>query len=368
SRAIVRVDEALKKDPLNAEAQRYRKNALDELTNQKIFEEAGKFFALGNRENLQHALKIFRKVPKKSIYSRDTRYKIRTIRQRMAEGYRIEGMSRCKAHYRKRCYELLCKFFHEMPSSVQVAGEPGLRRRMVAIERRYRRQKSFTKCDAPRYLRTPGKAGSASLDQLLAEKYQDIRLRKVVAVYVGGKIDMALKIAAKYKTKRYMRPHLRQLAEITGRMLTIRGKYQEGYSFLRQRKVKEADENFGVLLDADAALVPKKIESFYRKEVKTDLSALYVGLGREDFKVKHYRDAFRFWKRGSEIDKTNAAILNGLLRLEKVAEILLREGRAASDQGHIPQARKKLTEARDIVRAGQAIRKQTDKALAALGK
>jgi pSer/pThr/pTyr-binding forkhead associated (FHA) protein len=369
SDAIVKLDEVLKKDPLNTEAKTQRQLALDELSNQKVFERGLKFFALGNRDNLLKAQTIFAKVPKKSIYARDTRYKLKTIAQRLAEDFRIKGVSRCKARYWKTCYSLLCKFFHTMPMDVAVPGEPGLRRRMARIERRYKRRRKFEKCKAPRYLRRPGEGpGKESPDEVLAGKYDNTRLRRLVKLYFDGKIDVALKLAAKDKKRRSMRPRLRELEKIVGQLLIIRGKYQEGFSFLRQRNAREADRTLALVLSADRALVPKKLESFYRKDVKRGLSKLYAELGEEDFKVKHYTDAFKLWKRGEDIDNTNATILNGLLQLEKVAETLVREGRTLAGQGKIVEARAKLTMARDIVKTGRSTRKDAEKALGQLGK
>ncbi|PID38168.1 MAG: hypothetical protein CSA24_01340 [Deltaproteobacteria bacterium] len=369
SAAIVKLDEVLARDPLNAEAKRQRQMALDELSNQKLFERGQKFFALGNRDNLLKAKAIFEKLPKSSYYARETRYKLKTIAQRLAENFRIKGVSHCKARYWKKCYALLCKFFHTMPMEVAVPGEPGLRRRMAYVEKRYRRSHKFEKCAAPRYLHRPGQgAGKESPDELLAEKYSNTRLRGLVKLYFDGKIDVALKLAAKFKKKRYMRPHLRALERIVGQLLIIRGKYQEGFSFLRQRNVRDADRALALVLTADRALIPKRIESFYRRDVKRGLSKLYGELGEEDFKVKHYRDAAKLWMRGEEVDNSDATILNGLLRLEKVAEVLVREGRSLAARGSIVEARSKLEEARDIVKTGHSTRKEAEKALGELGK
>lgn len=365
--AVVQLDEVLKKDPLNAEARRLRTKSVEELSNQKVFERGLKFFALGNKENLQKARKVFEQIPKSSIYARETRYKIKAIDERTAEEYRIDGVSRCKARYWGTCYKLLCKYFEVMPSDVAVPGEPALRRRMSWIEQRYRRSRKFEPCEAPRYKRRPEKTGGDDPAEVLAGKYKVRQILGVVTLYFEGKTDVALKLATKYKGKRAMRPHLRQLEEIIGQLLIIRGKYQEGYSFLRQRNVKEADKNLALVLQADAALIPSKIESFHRREVKRGLSALYADLGAEDFKLKHYLDAFKLWHRGVEIDNSNAKILNGLLALEKEAEKLIRDGKALAGQGRMPDARKKLELARDICRKGGVPRKQAEKALAALG-
>jgi pSer/pThr/pTyr-binding forkhead associated (FHA) protein len=362
SAAILLFDKVLLQDPLHSDSKALRKKALDELSNQKTYERAMKFFALGNRENLIKARKIFTEVPKTSIYARETRYKIKTIDERVAEGYRIDGVSRCKARYYKTCYRLLCKYFRVMPKDVAVVGEPALRRRMAAVEKRYRRRRRFRKCKAPRYVNPTRQYGKEDPKEALASKYPNDEVRRVVMLYFDGKIDVALKRIAKLRKKRRMRPHQATLSEIQRQLLVVRGKYQEGYSFIRQRKLKSADRELGMMFTADRSLVPKA-DSFYRREAKKALSALYAEMGAEDFKVKHYRDAFKKWARGKQIDASNASVLNGLLKLESEAEQLLKDGKQQYAAGNLPVARQKLELARDICLAETSTKKNVLAAL-----
>lgn len=368
SPAIAVLDEVLGRDPLNAAAKRLRKKALDELANEQTFEKALKFFALGNRENLLEAKSIFNQLPDKSIYAREARYKLRAIDERLAEGYRIDGLSRCRARYYMRCYELLCKFFELQPGELPVPGESGLRKRMKRLERRLHRKRSFSACKTRRYLSPPSQRRGEDPVAVLKGKYDVTPIRHVIEAYYHGKVDAALKQLAKLRSDRTMRPHLAKLSQIDRKLLLIRGKYQEGYSFVRQRRVKEADREWSALLAADRALIPAKLESFYRREVKRVLARLYADLAGDKQKVKHYRDAFALYRRGKKIDPSNHRVLNGLLDLEKVAERLVRDGRKAAAAGRIGEARAHLTRARDICEKGRSTRREAERALSRLGQ
>lgn len=368
SAAIIKIDDVLKNDPLNQKAKQLRAQALDELGHSKTFEKGERYFALGNRENLIKAREYFARVPATSIYARETKYKLRTINERIAEEYRIDGVSYCKARYFAKCYRSLCKYFALMPQDVAVAGEPGLRRRMAAVEKRFRRRKTFKKCTAKRYLGGGQEQRQDDPQEVLSERYKVLAIREAITLYYQGKIDVAIKQVARLRTKRAMRPHVTMLEDVNRQLLIVRGKYQEAFSFIRQRKASQADREVRQLLSADKRLIPSKLISFYQRDTKRALGSLYADLGSEEFKVKSYAAAFRHWKRGVEVAPSSERALNGLLLLEKVAERLIGEGRGLAKAGQLGRARQKLTLARDICREGKAQRKEAIAALAQFGK
>jgi pSer/pThr/pTyr-binding forkhead associated (FHA) protein/tetratricopeptide (TPR) repeat protein len=368
--AVQACDEALAKDPLNAESRRLRETALQEMEHEKTYQRGLEFFALGNRENLIKAKEIFVKIPTSSIYQREARYKLKAIDERVADDYRIEGVSLCRAKRYEQCHVALCKFFELMPADIPVAGEGSLRTTIEEVEKRLARQRGFVTCQASRFLDKGGGREPAANDPsvLLEAKYDSVEVREVLLLYVEGKLDMALKKLTLLKQNRAMRPQLATLNEVDRQLLIIRGKYQEGFSALRERKVADAQKEWNQVLAADRALLPEKIESFFRREVTRSLGDLYYDLGDEQVKAGRYRQAYDLWSRGKLVDARNGRILNGLLQLENKAEALIREGRAMVAAGNVGDGRAKLSMARDIVEAGRPIRKEADKALAELGQ
>ncbi len=368
SAAIVALDKALAKDPLNTDSTTMRKEALFELENEKIYEKGLKYYALHTEENLVKAREIFRKVSKRSIYQREVRYKIKTINERLASEYRIKGMSQCKAKYYHKCQRLLCKFFHLLPSDKSVAGEANVRKELQRAEKRSRRRRGFKACTAPRFHNPVEEVVKADPQKLLAEKYPVAGIREVVTIYIQGKTAPALVKLTNLKKKRRMKPHLTVIAEVNRQLNVIRGKYEEGFGAYRARKVADAQKNWDMVLEADKALVPAQIESFHRKEITRFLGDLYFELGDEQFKLKRWRQAASYWFKGKKAAPRHQKVLNGILQLKNEGEKLLKAGKGLAAAGNVSEARTSLTMAKDITEEKTTLNGEAVKALAALGK
>jgi hypothetical protein len=118
-----------------------------------------------------------------------------------------------------------------------------------------------------------------------------------------------------------------------------------------------------MVLAADEALVPSRLESFYRREVTHALGKLYYSLGHEEYSLKHYLKAFGLWIKGKQANPKHQPILNGLLQLEKDAERLIREGAALRAAGKVADGVAKIGLARDITEVNRPIHKEALKAL-----
>jgi hypothetical protein len=162
----------------------------------------------------------------------------------------------------------------------------------------------------------------------VAEKYPVKGVQAVLMFYFNGRIENALREIKRVEKRRLMRPHLTVIREIKRQLLVIRGKYQEGFSAFRQRNADEASRHWGMVLTADKALIPPRIESFYRREVKRSLGDLFFEMGDDEFKVMRYRQAYAFWIRGKHFNDAHERILNGLLQLEAAADKLIRSAKA----------------------------------------
>jgi pSer/pThr/pTyr-binding forkhead associated (FHA) protein/tetratricopeptide (TPR) repeat protein len=359
---------AEKKDPLNPEPKRLRAQALEELENQKTYEKGLEYFALGNTDNLVKAKEVFQKVPASSVYSREARYRIKAADERLADGFRVEGVSRCQAKYWEQCHEALCKFFELLPEEKVVTGETGIREMLQGVEKRLAKKKDFTACQAPRFLSAKG-GGETSEDpeKLLAEKYEVAEAREVLLLYVQGKIDMAQKKLTALRADKSMHEHDAMLRELDRQLLIIRGKFQEGYSAFRDRNVVDAQREWDLVLAADKAIMPDKLESYYAREVTRSLGDLYFELGDEQYKLGRFRQAYEFWSQGKKALPKHDRIMNGLFQLEKEAEKLVRAGRKLAAEGSIAEARTKITLAKEITEEDRDIRKEVEKALGELG-
>ena len=356
--AVQAFNKARDEDPLNKEAANLRETALAELKNEEIYKKGLELYSLGNKENLEKGKEVFLRVPSTSVYYREVRDKLWTINERLAENYRIEGVSRCKARYWEQCHQALCKFFELLPEGKMVPGESRLREDLQEVIKRLGRRKDFVPCEAHRFLHPQGETSGETPEDVLAEKYEEKAIRDVLLLYFNGRIENALKRLVKLINDRRMRPHWATLREINRQLLIIRGKYQEGYSAHRERNADEAAKHWGMVLAADAALIPPRIESFYRREVKRALGDLYFDLGADEFKVLRYPQAYAHWAKGKSYNDAHERILNGLLQLEAVAERLVRQGRQLREEGKLSDAREKLETARKITAENRPVHQE----------
>jgi pSer/pThr/pTyr-binding forkhead associated (FHA) protein len=365
--AIAALDRARAKDPLNAEVPRLRRLALDELEHERTYRSGLEHFNLGNRASLIKAKEIFGKVPSSSVYHREVRYKVKIVDERLADDFRVEGVSRCQKKYWLECQAALCRFFELVPEEVQVVGEARLAELLEDAEKRLARKPGWSECKAKRYLERGHRL--ATKDDpvtLLEQKYEVAELRDVLLIYIEGKIDPSLKKLGQVIALPRMRPNLAQLREVNRQLLIIKGKYQEGFSAFRERKVDEAQRDWDLLLAADAAIVPSGIESSFRREVTRMLGDLYFELGDEQLKAGRYRAAYGLFGKGKLANPKHQKLLGGMLDLEKAAERLIREAKELRAGGSTSDARAKLGLARDISEKDRPTWKEAEKILGQL--
>lgn len=353
SETVALVDQVLRLDPLNNEARLLRRRALDEVAHKELFERALRTSRTGTRQGLNEARGLLTEIPAVSAYAAEARLRGKLIDERLAELYRVDGVSRCKARAYKRCYGLLCRFFELMPPSALVAGEDAARRLMKKVEKRLSGRKLPQRCQAKRYLRADGSGLETGQAAALAKRYPDAAVRNVVELYQQGRLDKALKRLAKL-IKRTRSPGQREPLEAMRQQLLVVGStYQEGFASHRARRVSRAEQSWSTLLGADRKLMPPEVDSFYRREVTRALGRLHYELGDEEFGLGRYPTAFGHWRRGKQVDPSNPEILNGLIQLEKVAERLVRQAERLVADGRQAEAIKKLSLALGITDKGR---------------
>jgi tetratricopeptide (TPR) repeat protein len=201
----------------------------------------------------------------------------------------------------------------------------------------------------------PDSGRDAQQIEALARRYPDAKARKIAELYHEGQLDKALKRLGKLIKRTQSAEARVSLERMRQQMLVVGGTYQEGFAAYRARRVARSEQAWGTLLAADGKLMPANMDSFYRREVTRALGRLYYDLGNEEFGLGRYPTAFGHWRRGKQVDPSNAEILNGLLQLEKVAERLIRQADRLVAEGLRAEAIKKLSLARGITEKGRQI-------------
>jgi pSer/pThr/pTyr-binding forkhead associated (FHA) protein/tetratricopeptide (TPR) repeat protein len=352
--------EALEVDPLNDEAQKLKVTAKREVEYADTFKQGNEAFELGTRQNLERARETYKQIPAESFYHAQVKYKLKQISRSLADTYRIDGISQLKARYPDKAQTALCTFFELMGDDEPTPGEDKIRSALADAEHRMKRSKDFKPCQAARYVGKVKAAGtSADPEEELKGKYEESKLREAVLLYVSGKIDPALKKLKTLETDKTMRESLTLVREVRRNLEVARGKFEEGFSLARQRKADEARREWEYVMEADKALFPTTVESFYRQEITRLLGDLYFDMGDEEYKGKRFREAYAKWDQGRRTAPKHGGILNGLLKLEEEARKALEE--AVGLPAH--QAKAKLTLARDITAPGSKVHGDAVKAI-----
>lgn len=178
-------------------------------------------------------------------------------------------------------------------------------------------------------------------------------------LYYRGRIDPALRQLRELEGDRALREARPRIREVRRNLEVVRGKYEEGFSAYRNRRAAEARREWEYVMEADRALLPAGVESFYRQEITRLLGDLYYELGDEDYKRQRLREAFANWSEGKRAAPKHGGLLNGLLRLEEEARKAMDEAQGLKQE----PARAKIQLARDITLSDSRVHLDAVKAL-----
>ena len=367
--AIAAFGRVIEVDPLNSQAATLRQRAKRERDYERLFRQARKTAVSGEREALLRAKQLYASIPPSSAYAEAARLGRVAIDRQLAREYRSEGVSRCRVRHWARCHQALCRFFALLEPDDPVRREKRLRQLLVRAERQLRRRGvTVQACTAARPSSGPKDTAQqdVSLQRLLAKRWPFEPLRRLVAKYVEGKVDVVLRELGLLRRERTARPYLAEVDRVEQAVRSLRSGYTRGYTAFRDRDIDRAETEWMQVLSAERQLIPKSVRSFYRQEIVRQLTSLFAELGREALEVGGYRRAFAFLLRGQSLDAVDVAINKGLLELEKVADRLIDEAQRMRATGPPATVRGKLSLARDICRPGRPTRELAEKILSSL--
>jgi len=358
-RAEDRLDQVLVLDPLNREAIRLRRLARREIASRDLRDKGNAAFSVGTRSSLVKARDIFSKITPDSVYADEARDKLRSIQSRLATAARSQALSRCRVRRDRECYKRLCSVFENTPTDASIPSEARLRQTMQGIERHLREDQ---KCDAMRYLAAMARQNSAQSAEILKARYPRSAVRNIVEDYLDGRIDIALR--GIHRLSRHTKGPTRDtLNTLKQQLLIIRTKYQQGLIHYRQREAPEADLEWSAMLGAEQPIIPKEIESFYRREATQSLAKLYFELGQEQFQLNQPSDALALWSRGKQLRPQDAQLRSAILQLEQRAEQLVQEARTLIAHRKKASAQRKLRKALTFCDKGSRTRAEALKLL-----
>jgi hypothetical protein len=167
--------------------------------------------------------------------------------------------------------------------------------------------------------RDEGENAGPSLDEkLLTALYPDAGVRAAIGSYARGDVSEALR----------RMPRRPELAE---RIKVVDGRFREGQTAIMGGALDRADQLWGEALQADSALMPAGVESFFGRQMRSSLSRAHARVGDERFSRAQYSGAYDEFVKGLAVSPKDPHLLDQLARLEKVAEGIV-NGNATCDQ------------------------------------
>ncbi len=166
--------------------------------------------------------------------------------------------------------------------------------------------------------RTAAPAPGADPAAILAARYSDRVMLRVMETYLGGALDQALE-NARALAKRSKGQRQKEAERLAKTFAAIKAKYQRTRTALGN----DPGEAWAHLIELEAlerGVLPSPLHSKLVVGLQQGVAEEYARRGDAFFAQSRYEDAFQQWVSASKLQPKNGRALAGLDRLEKVAE------------------------------------------------
>lgn len=307
---------ALDRDPLAAAPRKVLAQARREQENQKYYGDALAKAQVGREDE---ALSLLAQVSPQSRFFARARIKAKDLAQTVL---RVRGAS-CRSVSRDNPQEVAeeCSRALDVKCQLGAVESDAMLKALRAAEKALPRRVPWSCPQALAALfRDEGTAGGPALDEkLLAALYPDAGVRGAMAAYARGEVSEALR-------------KLGRQPELVERIKVVDGRFREGQTAILGGALDRADQLWGEALQADSALMPAGVASFFSLQMRSSLSQAHAKVGDERFQRGQYSGAYDEWTKGLAVSPRDPHLLDQLARLEKVAEGIVSAGGATCDQ------------------------------------
>lgn len=314
-KAISSFEQALKQDPINKQAPALLRKSQMETKVRKLFEDCKVRIDLGQHEKANETCSL---IPRESQYAGRVKYKLKKIRARLAQKYRMIAGGYCNSGRFKRCYEFACKLLQIDPANRK--GRELLKRAGKYLSR------SRRNCRAPKM-----KLG-AGLSEMARERRIAIKaaipepwLNRAVIAYAEGKRKKAQKLFKKlFNNRKLKRLHFRAREMLESENIVDR-QFKKGMSAASRGNTKAAHNAWRLALREDRKIVPAGVTSEFRTRIAQMLARAYYRSGSDCFQKDDLAGAYQMWAEARKQDPGYQPVLKALFDLEVKARNLLKE-------------------------------------------
>jgi tetratricopeptide (TPR) repeat protein len=303
--------QAIDKDPIAQAPRKVLATARREQQNQKAYADAMGKAQVGREDE---ALALLGQVSPQSRFFARARIKARDLAQTVL---RTRG-SACRTAPRSNAQEIAdeCGKALDVKCQMGSVDDDPMLKALRAAERSLPRRVPWS---CPQQLAALFRDEGADIsgptldEKLLTALYPDATVRAAIASYARGDVPEALR-------KMPRRP------ELAERIKVVDGRFREGQTAIMGGALDRADTLWGEALQADSALMPAGVESFFGRQMRSTLSRAHARLGDDRFSKGQYSGAYDEYVKGVAVSPKDPHLLDQLARLEKTAEGLLGGG------------------------------------------
>lgn len=316
-KALSEAESLLAIDPISNEARQVQRTARREQDFQRLFEEGKSKQAL-SQDTV--AIDLLMKIAPDSTYYRRARMEVQKLAAALIPRYRDEcrDFSRLRKldSAREACSRYLGLTCHER---VDADAERWLRQAEAKSA-----QESW-RCPSKlahwfREVEPQGDLLRGSLEQ----RYPEPEIGSAMALFaLEGKTKQAIEKLKKLRADRRMEKHHALVDTLLAQLLLIDGKYSDGQSLYMQDRIKEADQEWQIAMDADARVMPPGMHSSVVREIRRSLGQGHARQGKVHSERRQWKLAFEAFKRGLDADPSHLEIRQGLFVLESEANKIL---------------------------------------------
>lgn len=341
--AVRAFEDALRADPVNTEARMLLRRAQAEMEHARLFDEARTKLEVGNDAD---ALSLYVQIDSSSRFFARARLRVQELARSMA---RKDGPACKKAGAAKAWAEVLTVCSRYLDYICHVRPDKEAEDFLRTAERATKTVQAWT---CPPQLQPWFGEGTVAVDvdKELEALYPDAALRQALVSYVRGDLSGAQRAASNLKSGQ----EGAKATSVHENLVLIEGRFKEAQSALLRDSVREAGPPARIVLDLDEKLLKgANVESFSAKQIRSSMAKRYYEIGRESFDRTRWKNAYDAWAKGIEFSPNDGLLLDGMARLEKIADRLAATGGCAE-----------LTTASQITRPNTSTRLKVEEALA----
>ena len=316
---------AIDKDPLAQAPRKLLAQARRELESQKAFNDALAKAQVGREDE---ALQFLSRVSPQSRFFARARIKAKDLAVAIQ---RVHG-SACRTASGAREIADECARAMDVKCQQGNYDDDAMYKKLRAAEKAQARRVAWS-CPpqlAALFRDDLGETAGGLDEKAFAALYPDAPVRAAMLQYARGDSNGALRALAKRGSR-----------EAVERMKVVDGRFREGQTALLGGALERADTLWGEALQADSALMPAGVESFFSRQMRTSLARAHGKSGDEKLQRGQTTTAYDEWMKGLSVSPHDPHLLDQLARLEKTAEGIL-AGSPSCDQlqiaAHITRA------------------------------